>query len=482
MSRRTTLVLGLALSVWSAGARAEVDSSSAVPTPEQQEQARRDLAAGQRLLKKERFEAALVKLQAAYAVEPTAVTLLGVAIAERATDRIPEAYRSYERLLAGPTVALSTEARDRAQRAVTEMGAVTGAVRLTLSEPDATITIDDRPLDADGLTHPIHLSGGRHVFAAAKSGFEPLSFAVFITVGTVLDTSLTLKPEAGAALPEPPPVVAPALATPPPAAAFPGTAPTPPAPPEPKAPLPPPAPPPPSVTPPATAPEPPPPPIPAAPLWPSASPLPAESQASPPAPGAGPFTDGPHVGFLLGVVTLPRPVAGELMVKLGAAFALGLKGSYLPELSVPGTEAKLELKALEGIVRWFPGGGSFFLGAGFGYQSFRGSLGQTVDGNELTVTADMSGLFVQPQLGAVWILRSGFAISFSIGVQIPIPKDPVMSASYEGQSVPDQATSTIPQDVVDQAESSKKSVQSVARLIVKYPFPTLDLFRIGFFF
>jgi hypothetical protein len=170
------------------------------------------------------------------------------------------------------------------------------------------------------------------------------------------------------------------------------------------------------------------------------------------------------------------------MVKLGSAFALGLKGSYLPELSVPGIDGKLDLKAVEGIVRWFPGDGVFFLGAGFGYQNFKASIGELVDANELTITADMSGFFVQPQLGVLWISQSGFAISFSLGLQIPIPKDPVISATYLGQPVPDQPTGTIPPDVVNQAQSSKDDVQSVARLIVKYPFPTLDLLRIGFFF
>jgi hypothetical protein len=186
--------------------------------------------------------------------------------------------------------------------------------------------------------------------------------------------------------------------------------------------------------------------------------------------------------LLIGVVTFPRPVEGELTVKLNSSFALGLKGSYLPELSVPFIDGKIDLKAVEGIVRWFPGEGSFFLGAGFGYQNFEASLGELVDGNELTIAADMSGYFVQPQLGVLWISQSGFAMSLSFGLQIPVPKDPVISATYMGQPVPAQATSTVPQDVVNQAQTSKDDVQSLARFIVKYPFPTLDLLRIGFFF
>src|SRR3954465_3184536 len=106
MFRRTTLFMALALCGFGTVAQAQVDPSP-VPTPEQQERARRDLAAGQKLLKKGRFEAALVKLAAASTVEPTAAALFGLAAAQRETDRTPEAYRSYQRLLAGPAEGLS---------------------------------------------------------------------------------------------------------------------------------------------------------------------------------------------------------------------------------------------------------------------------------------------------------------------------------------------------------------------------------------
>ncbi len=479
MFRRTTIAIGLAISVWSASAGAQVDPSP-VPTAERQERARRDLLAGQKLLNRGRFEAALVKLQAAYAVEPTAAGLLGIAAAERETDRTPEAYRAYERLLAGPAEGLSPDEREHAGRALAEIGAVTGTVKLTVSPPDAAVTIDDRPLDGDLLAHPIHLSGGRHVFAAVTPGFEPLDFPVFITVGKLLETSLTLKPEAGAAVVARSTVAAPLPAPPP---SLPVAAPvSPPAAPPVLSPPPPPSPPSPA---PAVVPEPLPPPIavtPLAPPSPVSSPSPIATYESPPMAPSNPSGEGARVGFLIGVVTFPRPLEGELTVKLGPSVALGVKGSYLPELSVPGIDAKIDLKAVEGIVRWFPGDGSFFLGAGFGYQNFMASLGELVDGNELTIAADMSGYFVQPQLGVLWISRSGFALSLSFGLQVPIPKDPVMSATYMGQPVPAQATSTIPQAVVDQAQSSKDNVQSIARFIVKYPFPTLDLLRIGFFF
>lgn len=170
------------------------------------------------------------------------------------------------------------------------------------------------------------------------------------------------------------------------------------------------------------------------------------------------------------------------MLKLGTSLALGLKGGYLPELSAPGGSATIDLKAIEGTLRWFPGDGVFFLGAGFGFQNFLASLTVPVDYSPLKITADMSGFFVSPQLGVLWISQSGFALSFSVGLQIPIPRDPVVSATYNGQPVPAQATATVPQDVIDQAKANEDDVRSIARFIVKYPFPNIDLLRIGFFF
>jgi hypothetical protein len=181
-------------------------------------------------------------------------------------------------------------------------------------------------------------------------------------------------------------------------------------------------------------------------------------------------------------VAFPRPVEGEVTLKLGSSWGLGLKAGFLPELSVPGTDDKLNLKAVEGIVRWFPGDGVFFLGGGFGYQSLQASLEQIIDYHELLITADLSAFFVQPQVGVLWIAQSGFAVSFSVGVQIPLPKDPTVSATYNGLPVPTTATYNVPQDVVDQAQSSESAIRSLARVLIKYPFPTLDLLRIGFFF
>ncbi|HEY6477688.1 MAG TPA: PEGA domain-containing protein [Polyangia bacterium] len=540
------LAAGFFLFMRAGVAAAEPPPSPAPPsaaTPEARTQAKKDLASGQRLVKRGQFDEALAKLRASYAADPSGAALMGMGEADRQLDRPGDAYRDYQRALSDPAGDLQPADREAAQRALTELAALTGTVKVALSETGASCAVDGRPLGIDEIGRPLRLSPGRHVLEASKPGFEAFTFPVWVTAGKELATTLTLKPAGGASTgvlpvappparvpvplrssppsstptpPPPPAQVAPlpssVLTSPPPP---PPTAPT--SPPPPPATSPPPGPvappsaaapplaPPPTTAPgplpsspalvPAPTPVPPPaeipPPI-VTPISPPASelaPLPSASQ--PPLPTFEPTPTPPpsssnaetvRLGFLVGILTFPRPIEAEVMVKLGTSLALGLKGGYLPELSTPGGTAKLDLKAIEGTLRWFPGEGVFFLGAGFGYQNLQSSISEPVDYSELTITADMSGFFVSPQLGVLWVSQSGFAISFSLGVQIPIPKDPVVTSTYGGQPVPMQATSTVPQDVIDQARSSEDDVRSVARFIVKYPFPNIDLLRIGFFF
>jgi hypothetical protein len=556
------LVVGLSLFARSSVVAAEAPpspASASVATPDAQKQGKKDLAAGQKLLKTGQFEEALAKLRASYAADPSGAALMGMGEAERQLDRPGDAYRDYEKALSSQAGDLQPPDREAAQRALAELAALTGTVKVALSETGAVCTVDGRALGLDEIGHPIRLSPGRHVFEASKPRFEPLTFPVWVTAGKELATTLTLKPAAGASAgvppvaplpapprsapaptvppppppppsaavtaprppplasttPPPPPVTAPPVTSPPPAApppftpvppaAPPAVTPAPPAPVTPSASPAPAAPPPPTAPAPSSA-------VPAAPPTPSPAPLPVETPppvVTPlpsPAPEITPFpsaaqpplpppiieptaaqppsgnAEAVRLGFLVGIVTFPRPIEGEVMVKLGSSLALGLKGGYLPELSAPGGIAKLDLKAIEGTLRWFPGQGVFFLGAGFGYQNLQASLSEPVDYSELTITADMSGFFVSPHLGVLWISQSGFALSFSVGVQIPIPRDPVVSATYGGQPVPTQPTSTVPQSVIDQAKSNEDDVRSLARFIVKYPFPNIDLLRIGFFF
>jgi hypothetical protein len=493
-SMRRPVVLALLLSALGAAAPA----LAGPPAPGwEHRQAERDAAEGRRLLAEGRYDEALFKLQAAYAVEPKVETLFGIAEAQRGGGRTLEAYASYETLSRDRAAELSAAQRQTAESALAELGRKTGTLKLDLADPAAGCTLDGEALAAGTRGAPIRLLIGAHKLVITRPDGTATTYDVIIRRGreTEIPPPAAARPAAVTAPPPPvvtaPPVVPP---LPPPVA-------TPPSPPPPVvvpavrvAPPPPAAPPP--GPPPAVvqAPPPAPPVVAQAPPAPPVETLPplqlTVQPTGPPPSGGEPLPPAPpprsddalRVGVMLGILAFPRPVELELAFKVGRWFGIGVQASLLPQLTAPGIDAKMDLRAIQGVFRWYPFGGAFYLGGGLGYQNFQGSYGETVDGGALRIDADMSGPFLVPQMGWMWITDSGFAVGLGLGLQIPIPKEPVVTATYNGQPVPAQPTSSVPQDVIDRANTNSDNVRTLAKLIVRYPFPEIDLLRIGVFF
>jgi len=199
--------------------------------------------------------------------------------------------------------------------------------------------------------------------------------------------------------------------------------------------------------------------------------------ATPPPPAASPDKGGVRIGLMLGLITIPRPVQAELTAKIGRHISVGAQYSMLPDITPPGFDAGLKLAAYQGVARIFPFGGSFYIGSGIGYQQLKASLGHTDmdSGARSEVSCDMSGVFVSPQLGWLWVWKSGFALGLNIGAQIPLPKDPVVKTTINGIEIPESAGDEDTNDMRDK-------VKTIARVVAKYPVPNLDLLKLGFFF
>jgi len=195
------------------------------------------------------------------------------------------------------------------------------------------------------------------------------------------------------------------------------------------------------------------------------------------APATSGDADGVRIGLMIGLITIPRPAQAELTAKLGRHLAIGAQYSVLPDITPPGFDAGLKLAAYQAVARYFPFGGSFYIGSGFGYQQFKASLGHTdtTTGDRSEVSCDMSGMFVSPQLGWLWVWKSGMALGLNIGAQIPIPKDPVVTATINGVVIPESASD-------DDTNDMRDKVRTIAKLVSKYPVPNIDLLKIGFFF
>jgi hypothetical protein len=166
---------------------------------------------------------------------------------------------------------------------------------------------------------------------------------------------------------------------------------------------------------------------------------------------------------------------------IGAGATFGLIPSV--RLSYYG-EAVLAYQHYDIYGRLYPFGGSFFLGAGAGYVTVRGSLDQTIDTssyaqqspgfpNEVTYESQGSvkTLVLTPTLGFLHTFDSGFSLGLDFGVVLPIAPSKIEFESKVSESVPsqlaDQYLAPIDAQVVDTLET-----------IGRTPLPSVNL-RIG---
>jgi hypothetical protein len=155
---------------------------------------------------------------------------------------------------------------------------------------------------------------------------------------------------------------------------------------------------------------------------------------------------------------------------------VGIDYQFMPTLTIADTGARWSLLSLD--ARVYPFGGSFWLGLGFGYQSF--SAQREVDTDYGAV--DVRGSLGIPmfKLGLGFMGRSGLVIGIDLNFGIPIggadlefEVDSEVARQYEDE--PSY------QDALDEVRAS---IDDAADAAVQFmPFiPQLNLFRIGYMF
>jgi len=502
------------------------------PTAAQIKEAKRDASDAAKLIKQKKFDEALPKLQSAYAIDPKPATLAQIGTVQRELSQNVEAYATFEALLNHEKA--TAKDKKTAQKNLDELANLTGLLRVTVSEADAAVTLDGKPLTAESLAAAIRLNAGKHKVEAKKEGFEPFAKEVEIAGGSeavveaklaaevktarvrivekngndvrvfidgkevgaapwegeldpgshvvevrgatvaspkqtidvaakqkvelALDASvlqgavkLTGTPENAVVLIDGNQVTLPFegsldVGTHRIEVSAPGFA---------------------SVT----------REIVVTPDQPTFESFALEAiEAEEEEDSSGRFV---KPGLLIGL-GIPRP-SGEIAVKLGDYLAVGGQYSMLPEISFPGVDAKLETSAIQGTLRVFPFGGSFYLGVGGGVQTLKASMTE----GDISATSDLSSPVVTPQLGWLWMWDSGFTLGLSLGAQIPFGDDPEVTASFNGVPVPpagEPVPAGIPQDKADKANDLRGKVKDAAKLVGKTPLPQIDLIKIGFFF
>lgn len=163
-----------------------------------------------------------------------------------------------------------------------------------------------------------------------------------------------------------------------------------------------------------------------------------------------------HVGAMVGLVSLPRPLDAELYLRAGNYFFVGFSYSDFPAfvadplLSAAGaksgsTTARLDqFNAFDADVRVFPFAGAFFLGSSFGRQSFKAAVTESTVLGPQTGTIDLTTIYATPRLGYLWTFGPGIVLGLDAGVQLKLSKDQhVNMPAGSTQSMQDNAQSLV---------------------------------------
>ena len=179
-----------------------------------------------------------------------------------------------------------------------------------------------------------------------------------------------------------------------------------------------------------------------------------------------------HVGAMVGLVSLPRPLDAELYLRVSDYFFVGFSYSDFPAfvadplLSAAGansgqTSARLDqFNGLDADLRVFPFAGAFFLGTSFGHQSLKGAVTENTAFGAQTATVDLSTIYATPRLGYMWTFGPGIVLGVDAGVQLKLSSDARVD-------MPSGAT-----------QNMKDNAQNLADIGASYPLPSFHL-RLG---
>lgn len=182
-------------------------------------------------------------------------------------------------------------------------------------------------------------------------------------------------------------------------------------------------------------------------------------------------------------VGVPHPVTGALDVVYANFISLSVSGGRFG-INVDDTD--LEIRNWDATIRWYPFGGSFFLGAARGEQGIVGKRKIDLDVNSggvalkvpTTLRLEIESSYLTPQIG--WFARwdSGFTLGFDIGYQMPSGAKSELQTSFENVS----AASEEAVRNSDEYKKNKKDVEDAAEAIGKTGIPYISFLRIGWLF
>jgi hypothetical protein len=160
--------------------------------------ARRHFKNGVRLHEDENHAGALAEFEAAYRLKPSAASLQNVALSLKALFRYAEAADTLRQLLERHPQQLSEDERTSLRQAIDELESLVGSVIVTVTPPDARVSIDGRSIAPDRYRQGVRLNVGEHSIVAEAPGYDRVSRVVRIAGGhSAVPVEIVLTPRMG---------------------------------------------------------------------------------------------------------------------------------------------------------------------------------------------------------------------------------------------------------------------------------------------
>lgn len=159
--------------------------------------ARRHFKNGVKLYKDTNYKGALAEFEAAYGDKPTAGSLQNVALSLKALFRYAEAADTLGQLLDHHGQELSPAEQEAVREAMRELSSLVGTLKVTLSPPQASLSVNGRETPPERRDQGIALNVGEHTLVADAPGYARHAEVVRIASQQLTEVEIALRPTEG---------------------------------------------------------------------------------------------------------------------------------------------------------------------------------------------------------------------------------------------------------------------------------------------
>jgi len=196
----------------------------------------------------------------------------------------------------------------------------------------------------------------------------------------------------------------------------------------------------------------------------------------------------PNASFALFIQSGPSLTLG-IPHALNLAYDGRLTPEYSAGLSLGGLNVPLQNGITLGISnaelrgRWHPWGGSLFVGAMLGGQTIYGKGSRSITVTPvyspmINAEAKVTGAYLTPHFGWLWIFGSGFTLGFELGLQLPLSSKTTITTSSKDPLAAEFMTVIQASPEYQKLESDiEEGANKIGKLKIPY-----SAFRIGWMF